>query len=123
MEMTLGAGKYDFRVPPLRNVALSAPYMHNGAFQSLDQVVEHYDMIVESLRSYNLVNEWENYIEKLANHDHATDEARILSLSPILVLKLEFEEEEEEALVEFLTYGLTDVRLINRIPKVDTVNN
>ena len=31
------------RVPTLRNVALTAPYMHGGEFQSLEQVVEHYD--------------------------------------------------------------------------------
>lgn len=31
-----------FAVPSLRNVALIAPYMHDGRFQTLDQVVEHY---------------------------------------------------------------------------------
>jgi cytochrome c peroxidase len=32
-----------FKVPTLRNIALTAPYMHNGAFATLDQVVEFYD--------------------------------------------------------------------------------
>ena len=31
-----------FKVPTLRNIALSAPYMHDGRFQTLDQVIEHY---------------------------------------------------------------------------------
>lgn len=31
-----------FRTPTLRNVELSAPYMHNGAFASLDSVLQHY---------------------------------------------------------------------------------
>jgi len=31
-----------FKVPTLRNIALSAPYMHDGRFQSLDEVIEHY---------------------------------------------------------------------------------
>jgi parallel beta-helix repeat protein len=31
-----------FRIPGLRNVALSAPYMHNGALATLDDVVEFY---------------------------------------------------------------------------------
>lgn len=31
-----------FRTPSLRNVALSAPYMHNGVFYTLDDVVRHY---------------------------------------------------------------------------------
>ncbi len=32
-----------FRVPTLRNVALTAPYIHNGVFQTLDQVVNFYN--------------------------------------------------------------------------------
>ncbi|HLP94371.1 MAG TPA: cytochrome c peroxidase [Saprospiraceae bacterium] len=31
-----------FKVPSLRNVGLTAPYMHDGRFQTLEQVVEHY---------------------------------------------------------------------------------
>ncbi len=31
-----------FRTPGLRNVALTAPYMHNGAFDSLEQVIDFY---------------------------------------------------------------------------------
>jgi cytochrome c peroxidase len=31
-----------FRVPSLRNVALTAPYMHNGKFKTLESVLEHY---------------------------------------------------------------------------------
>lgn len=31
-----------FKVPTLRNIALSAPYMHDGRFQTLDEVIEHY---------------------------------------------------------------------------------
>jgi cytochrome c peroxidase len=31
-----------FRVPTLRNVALTAPYMHDGSLLSLDDVLDHY---------------------------------------------------------------------------------
>ncbi|MBK6821851.1 MAG: hypothetical protein IPG87_02235 [Saprospiraceae bacterium] len=31
-----------FKVPSLRNVALTAPYMHDGSLKSLDQVIDHY---------------------------------------------------------------------------------
>lgn len=31
-----------FKVPFLRNIALTAPYMHDGRFETLEQVVEHY---------------------------------------------------------------------------------
>lgn len=36
------ANRYQFRVPSLRNVAFTAPYMHNGAFMSLTEVLQHY---------------------------------------------------------------------------------
>ncbi len=31
-----------FKAPTLRNVALSAPYMHNGAFETLEEVIDFY---------------------------------------------------------------------------------
>lgn len=31
-----------FRVPTLRNVAVTAPYMHDGSIASLEQVIDHY---------------------------------------------------------------------------------
>lgn len=34
------AGK--FKVPSLRKIALTGPYMHNGKMNSLDEVIEHY---------------------------------------------------------------------------------
>ena len=35
--------KGKFSTPSLRNVALTAPYMHDGKFQTLEDVVAHYD--------------------------------------------------------------------------------
>ncbi|TGD82645.1 cytochrome-c peroxidase [Hymenobacter wooponensis] len=32
-----------FKVPSLRNVTLTAPYMHDGRFQTLEEVLNHYD--------------------------------------------------------------------------------
>jgi len=32
-----------FKVPSLRNVSITPPYMHDGRFHSLSEVVEHYD--------------------------------------------------------------------------------
>jgi cytochrome c peroxidase len=41
-----------FKTPSLRNVALTAPYMHDGRFATLEEVVAHYDHGVQ--RSANL---------------------------------------------------------------------
>ena len=32
-----------FRTPTLRNIEMTAPYMHDGRFATLEEVVEHYD--------------------------------------------------------------------------------
>lgn len=37
------ADKGKFKVPGLRNVALTAPYMHNGQFKTLKEVIDYYD--------------------------------------------------------------------------------
>lgn len=39
-EVSEDVGK--FRVPSLRNVALTAPYMHNGQFKTLQEILDHY---------------------------------------------------------------------------------
>mgnify|MGYP002395723027 FL=1 len=31
-----------FKTPTLRNLAFTAPYMHDGRFQTLDEVIDHY---------------------------------------------------------------------------------
>jgi cytochrome c peroxidase len=43
MEVTgQAADRGKFKTPSLRNVALTAPYMHDGRFGTLEEVVEHY---------------------------------------------------------------------------------
>ena len=38
-----GDGRFRFRTPTLRNVAVTAPYMHNGMIGTLEEVLEFYD--------------------------------------------------------------------------------
>jgi cytochrome c peroxidase len=42
---------YLFKVPSLRNLSFSAPYMHDGRFGSLNQVLKHYSEIKESKKA------------------------------------------------------------------------
>ena len=42
-EPDVGDGRFRFRTPTLRNVALTAPYMHNGMLETLEEVLEFYD--------------------------------------------------------------------------------
>lgn len=36
-----------FKVPTLRNIALTGPYMHDGRFKTLEQVIDHYSEHIE----------------------------------------------------------------------------
>lgn len=40
-----------FRVPSLRNVELTAPYMHDGRIETLDEVLEHYNSGIQTYKT------------------------------------------------------------------------
>lgn len=79
------ADRYAFRTPSLRNVELTAPYMHDGAFGTLEEVVRFYD---EGARP---------------RHPAVTDEM----IDPQLRRPLDFSDGEIAAIVAFLR-SLTD---------------
>ena len=42
----ISGNKYDrskFKVPTLRNISITAPYMHDGRFRTLEEVIDHYN--------------------------------------------------------------------------------
>ena len=47
--------KMMFKIPSLRNLAFTAPYMHDGRFKTLDEVLDHYEKGIE--RNPNLGKE------------------------------------------------------------------
>ena len=38
-----GAGRGDFKTPTLREIARTAPYMHDGSLATLEDVIAYYD--------------------------------------------------------------------------------
>lgn len=49
--------QYSFKTPTLRNVARTAPYMHNGVYQTLEQVVDFYNRGGGQGLGFNLPNQ------------------------------------------------------------------
>jgi cytochrome c peroxidase len=43
MATGLPADKGKFKVPSLRNIAVTGPYMHDGRFRTLEEVIDHYN--------------------------------------------------------------------------------
>jgi cytochrome c peroxidase len=45
--------KFAFRTPPLRNVTLTGPWMHNGSYVKLEDVIRHHLAPENGLRNYD----------------------------------------------------------------------
>ena len=69
-------GTYAFRTPSLRNVGLTAPYMHNGVFQNLKQIMKFYDDIGEpiSQNPHVSVQQLEPKIQRIALGNNEQDQ-------------------------------------------------
>jgi cytochrome c peroxidase len=42
-----GRGDGQFKIPSLRNIELTGPYMHDGRYETLEEVVEHYNSKIQ----------------------------------------------------------------------------
>jgi len=51
-----GIGTTAVRVPTLRNVELTAPYMHDGSLSTLEAVLDHYEQAGPPLRTFTLTS-------------------------------------------------------------------
>ncbi|MGH7448672.1 MAG: cytochrome-c peroxidase, partial [Longimicrobiales bacterium] len=98
--------RFAFRVAPLRNVELTAPYMHSGAYAILEAVVRHYDDVPEALRSYD-VTENAAALADSYHGDDATIEAVLATLDHRMRTPLDLTDAEMQDLVAFLK-ALTD---------------
>ncbi|MEO6132066.1 MAG: cytochrome c peroxidase [Saprospiraceae bacterium] len=80
-----------FKIPGLRNIALTAPYMHDGRFANLEQVVDFYSTGIQDHPNLN---------DLLKSDGHPK--------------KFNFTGGEKDALIQFLN-ALTDNTMINEV--------
>lgn len=81
-----------FKVPFLRNIALTGPYMHDGRFATLEEVIDHYS---------DGIKDHPNLDNRLKKYGGMEDEP----------VRMHFSEEEKAALLAFL-HTLTDYQFI-----------
>ena len=74
---------YGFRTPSLRNVELTGPWMHDGAYTSLQAAVRHYDNPVRSLQQYD-ATQLAPLLRAFVDRDPVRNQARADALSNIL---------------------------------------
>jgi cytochrome c peroxidase len=94
-----GFDKFSVKVPTLRNIALTTPYMHNGVFSTLEQVVDFYDKAAG------------NQFTKDMRPDMAG-----LPFFTILPIPLNLSAAEKTDLISFLK-TLTDTSASAKVPK------
>lgn len=83
-----------FRSPSLRNLAYTAPYMHDGRFETLDQVIEFYSTGLQDSETIDpLMKKVEFGGVNLSEEDKADLKAFLLSLSdPSFLTNPDFQE-------------------------------
>jgi len=98
--------RFFFRIPPLRNVELTAPYMHDGAYATLEAVVHHYNNVDSAVKAYDVL-QLEPSLRASYHGDAATIKTLLSSLDGRLQQPLGLSEDELKTLVAFLK-SLTD---------------
>ena len=98
--------RFIFRVPQLRNVELTAPYMHNGAYATLEAVVRHYNNVDKAVRNYD-VTQLDPRLRATYHGDNATINALLASLDGRLRAPMNLTDQEIGQIVSFLK-SLTD---------------
>lgn len=78
-----------FKTPSLQNVALTAPYMHDGRFETLEEVLEHYS-------------------EGIKNHPNLDDRLKDIEGNP---MRMNISDDEKKAIIAFLN-TMTDYTLL-----------
>lgn len=84
-----------FKTPSLRNIALTAPYMHDGRFESLEEVLDHYNEDIRRSETLDIL------IKEGSNEP----------IDPNEPIKLFLTDQEKEDLIAFL-HMLTDEEFV-----------
>jgi cytochrome c peroxidase len=101
------ADRYAFRTPPLRNVELTAPYGHNGAFFSLREFIGHYSESDKKLRDFDITQ-----LEPLLRGTVLPTLAEILATRDPLLNGVVFSDQVIDEVTEFMK-ALTDPSALN----------
>lgn len=107
-----GGDRYEFRTPPLRNVALSAPYTHAGAYASLEAVVAHYTNTAAGIQNYDSSQLGRSDYIATVDGNPARIQARIDARDRRVARPLRLDAGQQARLTAFLR-SLTDPAFLN----------
>lgn len=92
---------FAFRTPPLRNVAITGPWMHNGAYTSLKAVIKHHQNPLEMFQAYD-VSQLDKSLEKTFRLNTSTILLMSQTFSPEINVVPDLNNQELEQLISFL---------------------
>ena len=98
----LAADQYAFRTPPLRNVELTGPWGHDGAFTDLRAFIDHYSESEIKLRDYDV-----NQLEPLLRGTVLPTTDAILATRDPLLQGVVFTPQQVDEVTDFML-ALTD---------------
>jgi cytochrome c peroxidase len=99
------ADRYKFRTSPLRNIALSPAFFHNGAFTRLRDAIVHHLNVPVSARNYNPASAG---VDSDLRNRIGPIEPVLARLDPILATPINLTTKEIDDLTEFVRGGLLD---------------
>ncbi len=106
--------RYRFRTPTLRNVYLTGPWGHDGAYSDLEAMVRHHLAPAKSLHRYDPAQAMLPYMEDMDEEDWKVmnDPARVALIESAIEIEIpSLRDREVEAILAFLD-ALTERRLL-----------
>ena len=97
---------FGFRTPSLRNVTLTGPYLHNGAYDSLEDVIRHHMNPEQALANYDVMH-LPPEVRQRTWISEGVNRAMLDRLDPLLQVPADLTDEEISDLLAFLD-ALTD---------------
>ena len=111
------ADRYAFRTPPLREVDYTGPYMHNGVFGTLEEVIRHHLDPQSSFDDFN-TSTYDSYLQPYLGTVQSQRALILNGVTPVLDEIPDLSDEQIDLLVEFLKSlsSPTTLQLAGKVP-------
>lgn len=110
------AENFAFRTPPLRNVALTGPWFHDGAYTTLEGAVRHHLNAPVALNNYD-VTQLIAALQGTVQNDAASIAQILGTLDPLMQNPVNLTDDEVNDLVNFLQ-ALTDPKFVDQSQEI-----
>ena len=101
-ETGITADKFAFRTPPLHNVSQTGPWMHDGAYNTLEAVIRHHLHPASSLRNYDPGRYLPPEMQGTYQDDEELNRQMLANLDPLATEVRTLTDDQIASLVAFL---------------------